>query len=160
MKTQRSMGMGLVVLGVLLGASVQAQISGPPEVIDGDTVEIAGQRIELWGIDAPELGQECMGQSRLFDCGEIARAALLDLTAGYDVVCQPVETQAAADTRIATCTAGGFSINRNMVYTGWALADRATSELYVPVEREAEQAQRGLWRWQFEPPAEWRRRQK
>jgi len=141
MKTQPSLS--VVLLAVLLAAPVQAQISGPPEVIDGDTLEIAGQRIELWGIDAPELGQQCMGQSRPFDCGEIARAALLDLTAGYDVVCDPVET--APDTTIATCTAGGFSINRNMVYTGWAHADR---DAYVPVEQEAKEARRGLWRWQ------------
>lgn len=146
MTTQRSIGMGVVVLGLLLSASAQTQIGGPPEVIDGDTLEIAGQRIDLWGIDAPELGQQCMGQSRPFDCGEIARAALLDLIAGYDVVCEPVET--ADDAIIATCTAGGFSINRNMVYTGWARTDRATSAPYLPVEQEAKAAQRGLWRWQ------------
>jgi len=146
MKARRSIGTGLFLLGVLLAAPAQAQISGPPEVIDGDTLEVAGQRIELWGIDAPELGEQCMGQSRPFDCGEVARAALLDLTAGYDVACEPVET--AAEATIATCTAGGFSINRNMVYTGWAHADRNSSTPYVPVEQEAKEARRGLWRWQ------------
>ena len=29
-------------------------------VIDGDTVEIAGQRLQIYGIDAPELGQVCL----------------------------------------------------------------------------------------------------
>ncbi len=32
-----------------------ADITGQPRVLDGDTIEIAGQRIRLHGIDAPGL---------------------------------------------------------------------------------------------------------
>ena len=32
-----------------------ADITGQPRVIDGDTLEVAGQRIRLRGIDAPGL---------------------------------------------------------------------------------------------------------
>ena len=32
-----------------------ANITGQPRVLDGDTIEIAGQRIRLHGIDAPGL---------------------------------------------------------------------------------------------------------
>ena len=48
----------LVGLSVLLawGAPALADIIGKPRVIDGDTIEIAGQRIRLHGIDAPERG--------------------------------------------------------------------------------------------------------
>jgi endonuclease YncB( thermonuclease family) len=32
-------------------------VSGQASVIDGDTLEIHGSRIRLWGIDAPESNQ-------------------------------------------------------------------------------------------------------
>ncbi len=34
-------------------------ITGPARVVDGDTLEIAGERIRLHGIDAPETNQTC-----------------------------------------------------------------------------------------------------
>jgi hypothetical protein len=43
-------------------------------VIDGDTLEIHGTRIRLWGVDAPESSQLCRGaDSDLYRCG--AKAA-------------------------------------------------------------------------------------
>lgn len=45
---------------VLLGSGAHARepdMIGPATVVDGDKIEIAGQRIRLYGIDAPELSQ-------------------------------------------------------------------------------------------------------
>ena len=56
-------------------------IAGRAAVIDGDTLEIRGERIHLFGIDAPESGQTCLdakGQS--YRCGQKA-ALVLDATA-------------------------------------------------------------------------------
>ena len=39
-----------------------ADVTGPARVIDGDTIEITGERICLHGIDAPESGQSCRRQ--------------------------------------------------------------------------------------------------
>jgi endonuclease YncB( thermonuclease family) len=36
-----------------------ADVTGLATVIDGDTLVIAGERIRLEGIDAPELHQDC-----------------------------------------------------------------------------------------------------
>ena len=38
---------------VFFASEASANITGKPRVIDGDTIEIAGERIRLHGIDAP-----------------------------------------------------------------------------------------------------------
>src|SRR5258707_8188995 len=49
-------------------------LSGQAGIIDGDTLEIHGTRIRLWGIDAPESNQLCRGDDSIqYRCG--AKAA-------------------------------------------------------------------------------------
>ena len=47
----------LAALLLLVPSVALADITGKPRVIDGDTIEIAGERIRLHGIDAPESKQ-------------------------------------------------------------------------------------------------------
>ena len=74
----RSQALRLVVLSALLalGSPAFAEITGTPRVIDGDTIEVAGQRIRLQGIDAPERGQTCDWPDKTIPCGDIAADAL------------------------------------------------------------------------------------
>jgi hypothetical protein len=49
-------------------------LAGRASVIDGDTLEIHGTRIRLWGIDAPESNQLCRGEDSLqYRCGAKGR---------------------------------------------------------------------------------------
>ena len=50
---------GVVLLASLLflgmsGVALPGELAGRASIIDGDTLEIHGSRIRLWGIDAPE----------------------------------------------------------------------------------------------------------
>lgn len=136
----------------LTGAQAGNVVSGMPTIIDGDSLAVSGERFQLHGIDAPEPGELCeKANGKRFDCGRIARSALLDLTAGVEVICQTVDS-AFATTQSAKCTAGGFSLSRNMIHTGWALVDRSVTDDFVEVEAEAKRQERGLWRFVFKVP--------
>jgi len=128
-------------------------VTGRLEVLAGDLIEVEGRRFRLYAIDAPEPGQHCLLR-KLYDCGAVARSALLDLTAGIPVTCAPLP---AAGPDVARCEAAGYDLSEGMVYTGWALADRAVSEHYLPFEREAKAKNHGLWRGRFIAPRDWRR---
>jgi endonuclease YncB( thermonuclease family) len=59
-------------------------------VIDGDTLEMRGERIRLWGIDALESDQLCRGDdSKRYQCGRLAANTLATLlvTISLPVTC-------------------------------------------------------------------------
>ncbi len=49
----------LAIALCLLATPALADVAGVASVIDGDTLEVHGQRIRLPGIDAPESRQLC-----------------------------------------------------------------------------------------------------
>lgn len=54
----------------LLSPALADDLIGQASVVDGDTLEIHGTRIRLWGIDAPESTQLCRGDDSLqYRCG-------------------------------------------------------------------------------------------
>ncbi len=93
---------------------------------------------------AGEIRGQAASRGVRFTCANARQAACEDQLSSF-----PTETTFA----------GGFSINRNMVYTGWALAYRRYSTDYIDTEEGAKSAKRGLWRGKFVAP--WvRRKQK
>src|SRR5260370_20864765 len=60
----------VLVLLLLSGAAFADDFVGQASVVDGDTLEIHGIRIRLWGVDAPESSQLCRGEDSLqYRCG-------------------------------------------------------------------------------------------
>jgi endonuclease YncB( thermonuclease family) len=139
-------------------AESRGRLAGTASVIDGDTIEVHGERIRLHGIDAPESDQTCLDAAgQKWRCGQQAALALQDLIGRRTVTCEERDTDRYGRI-IGRCTAGGVDIGRWLVAEGLALAYRRYSRDYVAAEEEARAAGRGMWTGTFEPPWEWRRR--
>ncbi len=147
----------LAALLLLVPSVAVADITGKPRVIDGDTIEIAGERIRLHGIDAPETKQTCKDDDgKEWRCGQDATFALANMIGNHWITCKGDE-RGKYGRLIAVCYAGPHDLNAKMVRQGWALAYRRYSKEYVPWEDDARLHKRGLWRGEFVPPWEWRR---
>jgi endonuclease YncB( thermonuclease family) len=165
----------VIALGALIAQSVQdgrlpwadseakrpppatgGAIVGRARVVDGDSLELSGRRIRLFGIDAPEGRQTCRdAQDRDTRCGEDARRALANLIGGGPVSCTPVGE--SHDRDVAVCTADGRDLSDAMVRMGFAVELRNHSRgRYSAAEREARDGKRGMWAGTFERPGAWR----
>lgn len=84
----------LALVAVGLGGQIRPQtfighvpqsVDGEAQVHDGDTFSLGEVSLRLWGIDAPELSQTCLGAE---NCGEQSRQHLESLVVGETVLCQ------------------------------------------------------------------------
>ncbi len=145
----------MALLLSLAPAAARDAITGLASVRDGDTVEIHGRAIRLFGIDAPEGRQVCRRGDRDWRCGQAAAQALADHLARRPLTCQPRDTD-RYDRPVAVCRVAGEDIGAWLVREGWALAYRRYSTDYVADERAAKAAGRGVWSTTFTPPWDWR----
>lgn len=127
-------------------------------VHDGDTLTLAsGAKIRLYGIDAPELHQECTGANgRPWRCGALAAGRLREMTAGRDVRCDTRDTDRYGRS-VAVCYVGRTDLGRALVRAGLAEAYRRYSTDYVSDEGEAKRRRLGIWAGQHQQPEAWRR---
>lgn len=142
--------------GSLPDAGTFAAITGRVSfVADGDSFEMhteAGQtvRVRMFGIDAPEKGQ---------DHSNRAREALMARIHRRRIEVRVIETDSYGRF-VGEVFRDGVSINRAMVADGWAwhYARYSNDPALAQAERAARADRRGLWRGrQPVPPWEWRR---
>ncbi len=100
----------------LLVTPALADMAGVASVIDGDTIEVHGQRIRFHGIDAPESRQLCRRDGKPWQCGKDAANALADKIARRPVTCEDLGRDRYKRI-IARCTAAGEDIGRWMVWS-------------------------------------------
>ena len=143
-------------LVAMLAFPAQADVSGTARVVDGDTLEIGGERIRLHGIDAPEKDQTCSIDGRAWACGIAAWGELVQITAGKVVTCEPRDTDRYGRT-VAACSADGTDLGDWLLRNGWAVAYYLYSYEYTRAEHHAKTNRRGLWAGEFVMPWEWRR---
>lgn len=145
------------VLVLVLGLAAIASQAAEPEVrvIDGDTIDLAGQRIRLFGIDAPEKGQICDERGQARDCGAWSAMMLQQAIASFDVHCSTVDRDRYGRL-VSICTANGADLGAVMVQNGAATAYRRYSARYVGEEQGAKARGLGIWAGRMVAPETYR----
>jgi endonuclease YncB( thermonuclease family) len=152
MATARADEIAPAVAAVVKGTVV---LDGVAIVLDGNTLELAGVPVRLYGIDAPESSQMCVANGRRYQCGRQAMFELADRIGGQPVSCAQ-QGRDDAGVLVAVCTLGGEQLNAWMVREGWALADPVHPDAYRSEEAAARAERRGMWLGEFASPWEWR----
>ena len=137
-------------------AAAQSTVDGIASVIDGDTLDIHGQRIRLHGIDAPESSQFCEKDGKQYRCGQRAALALAEKIGRATVRCEQRDIDRYKRI-VAVCNLGNVDLNAWMVRQGWAIAYRQYSQDYVGDESAAQAEKAGIWAGRFVEPSRWRR---
>ena len=139
----------------------KGEIIGRASVIDGDTVEILGERIRFNGVDAPESSQGCEdGAGNHYRCGAISAHELSRFLAQSS----PARCEFVIRDRygrfVGNCfRADGRSVASWLVRNGYALDwPRYSGGKYSAEQRAAQAEKRGIWQGAFEKPWEWRRK--
>jgi endonuclease YncB( thermonuclease family) len=152
--------LALIVL-ILLAVAVQqvtgeavSASPGAARAVDGDSLVINGERVRLWGIDAPELKQTCLADGATVPCGALAHGRLQDLIRGRRVDCAGIGKD-RYDRLLAVCrTEGALEINATLVREGHAYDFGG----YASEEAQARAARRGVWAGDNERPKAYRDR--
>ncbi|MFC5343401.1 thermonuclease family protein (plasmid) [Brevundimonas staleyi] len=147
-----------VLVAVSAGcAPAEPSIQGRASVIDGDTLEIHGRRIRLWGVDAPESRQTCEADGQSYRCGAAA-ANLLDARLRDQVVSCFEEDIDRYDRMVARCEVRGEDLGGWLVRQGLAVRyARYAGDAYLAEEAAARHDKAGVWAGAFDPPEDWRR---
>ncbi len=135
-------------------------ISGAAVALDGDTILVAGKRVRLWGIDAPEMKDWPLGAharaalDRLLRSGDGVNCAVIDRDKYKRPVAQCVTRLAFffGDTRDRVDLAAAMvGSGRAVVYRRYtAKANNAwlerLAERYDTLEARAVKARHGIWK--------------
>jgi endonuclease YncB( thermonuclease family) len=144
----------LIVAACLCASTAFADnLTGQASIIDGDTLEIHGTRIRLWGIDAPESNQLCRGDDSIqYRCGAKAANDLDSFLNKRPIDCGSVSLDQYRRT-VAVCSIDGVDLAEWLVRNGLALDWPTYSKgKYDKAQRDADHAGRGMWAGSYVEP--------
>jgi endonuclease YncB( thermonuclease family) len=124
-------------------------------VSDGDGFLVAGLRIRLFGLDAPEIDQSCLDEmGKSWPCGEKARWRLFEILSGNEIEVRVIDVDCYGRL-LAVCYINDDDIGAIMVREGFAVC--FGSKRYKKDEDEAIKQRRGMWSGAYETPQSWRK---
>jgi len=147
-----------IAAGLVLSAEAQ-EMRGPVEVVDGDTIKMDGKIIHLFGVDAPEIEQQCRIYRVAWPCGERAGVILSRLIAKKPVRCDIVSNNKTAEDAPLQAHCYNYenvNLNSAIIGAGMAVPVLKQTRRYVSAGYSAQIQRLGLWSGRFIPPALWR----
>ncbi len=157
LRARRSWAVMLALFAAMVAANVYLDtrpgetFSGKARAVDGDSLELGGYRVRLYGIDAPERRQTCEKAGEATQCGRHAHAELTKLISGKTIECKSFGYD-RYDRTLAKCRTGATDLAAAMVRAGWAIANGD----YYDEEQAARRARAGVWAGEFIEPKDWR----
>lgn len=145
--------LAMAIVSTMRPSDAADEFTGQADIIEGDILELHGNRIRLWGIDAPEIDQLCRGEdSQTYQCGVEAAHQLDAFVAGRPVTCVPIRLDRDGRT-VATCSVGGADLGQWLVRSGLALDWPQYSDgKYGADQGVAEKAGTGIWKGSYVEP--------
>ncbi|MBR2656326.1 MAG: thermonuclease family protein [Loktanella sp.] len=145
----------MTLLALMLASAAHANPAGTIRVIDADTIDVGGDRVRLFGLDAPEIGQPCVLGGQTIDCGRWVSDLVKARFEGRNARCTTRDIDRYGR-QVATCDVDGVDMGSVIVTEGWAIAYRRYSEIYDLDEKAAAVAGRGLWAAAMDDPEAYR----
>jgi len=150
----------VLALAVALLASpvAAADLAGQASVIDGDTLEVHGERIRILDIDAPESRQTCTKpDGGVWRCGQQAALALADWIGQRTVTCTG-DNRDIYGRLLARCVVTGEDVAGWLAVNGWAVPYRdCKCEVIRAASARASVAKVGIWSGTFVVPWDFRK---
>jgi endonuclease YncB( thermonuclease family) len=135
-----------------------AEVTGVPDVVDGDTLRFTEVTVRLHGIDAAETGQRCIGYDKqITRPGELAINFLKDhVKHGIKCIGDIYDDYGRL---VAKCyDSSGTDIDKALVKHGLAWAYVKYSDDYTEDESDARNRREGIWSMACQAPWEFRER--
>jgi succinoglycan biosynthesis protein ExoI len=132
-------------------------VSGRPQIIDGDTLELNGERVRILDIDAPESQQNCERNDGVqVQCGQVAAGALMRWIGLRPVTCDLFERDRYGRW-LGRCLVDGEDIARWLADQGLAVPYRNCACIAIRgLSLYAQWNGEGIWGTEFQAPWEWR----
>jgi endonuclease YncB( thermonuclease family) len=152
----------VLVLTVTLGSVRDAfadPLVGRATVVDGDTIEIRGERIRLNGIDAPESRQLCQdAKGQDYRCGQVSSNGLDQFLAqSRPTTCNLTERDRYGRIVGECYRADGQPVASWLVRNGHAMDwPRYSNGTYADEQANAKAGRLGIWAGNSQLPWEWR----
>jgi len=126
------------------------------KVVDGDTIHIGNTKYRLFGIDAPEISQQCKKDNKTILCGVDAKK-MLENKIGKETPKCISQTKDKYNRVVAECFIQSENLSSYMVRSGYAVAYKKYSSKFVEDEKYAKNNKLGIWSTKFQNPEEFRR---
>ena len=131
-------------------------------VVDGDTIDLNGEKIRFSGIDAPESNyrgkeQTCLINEAIIHCGKLSKEFLIKKIGTNKVTCKREKELDQYKRILAECFVNGESLSKFLVRGGYAFAYRKYSKKFIEDEEFAKANKLGMWAMTFQYPWDFRK---